>query len=144
MDRDPRARMLGVQTPDSARQQAGGERRLASDAQRADSQFPYLVGGMAKLLKPDVGPFDLPRKGLPLLRRRRAPMPAREQGEPEFRFEPRNCAADARLADAEGGRRSGHSAVTQHGAEQVQVNRVDHSQSAWKHSNEAFDGMDDW
>ena len=141
MDRDPRARMLGVQAPDRPRQQAGDQRRLAGDPQRPGAEVADLAGGLAQVVEPGIGSRHLAGEGRPLRRRHRAAVPAHEQAEAEIGLELGDRAADMRLADAEGAGRARHPAMAQHGAKQVEMGGIYHAQSAWTARERAFDDM---
>jgi hypothetical protein len=80
-----------------------------------------------QVFEPGVGLLDLARERFSLLGRRCAAVAAHEKVEAEVGLKLRDGAADMRLADAERGSGLCHPAVAQHGAEQVQVSRIDHA-----------------
>jgi hypothetical protein len=80
-----------------------------------------------ELIEPSVGAVDFVRESLALFRGKRAPAPAYEEREAKLRFQLRDGSTDMRLTDAERLRGPRDAAVTDHGAEQVDVGWIQHA-----------------
>ncbi|CAA2155288.1 hypothetical protein MBRA_00942 [Methylobacterium brachiatum] len=130
MYRHASARKLGTQASDSPREQRRRERRLARDTKRAGPDIANLARDVAQMFKSRIGSLDLASESLALTGRRRASVTSDEEIEPDIGLELRDCATDMGLPDTECGRRLRHSAMTQDGAEKVEMTGVHHAPHA--------------
>lgn len=130
MYRHASARTFGTQAPDSPRKQRRRERRLARDTKRSRPDIANLARDVAQMFKSRIGSLDLASESLALTGRRRASVTSDEEIEADIGLELRDCAADMGLPDTECSRSLRHSAMTQDGAEKVEVTGVHHAPHA--------------